>query len=77
LYASLGLELHMRALEDLCRVARQVRVFPLVQLDGQRSPYLMSSIDRLTSLGHSADIVVVPYEFQRGAKEMLRVVTRQ
>jgi hypothetical protein len=73
LYESLGLDFHVQSVVELCRVAREVRVFPLIQLDGRKSPYLTAVIEKLTSLGHSAEIVTVPYEFQRGASEILRV----
>jgi len=73
LYQSLGLDFHVRAVLELCRVAREVRVFPLLQLDGKKSTYLPVIIKTLRLLGYSAGIVPVPYEFQRGASEMLQV----
>jgi ubiquinone/menaquinone biosynthesis C-methylase UbiE len=76
LYGSLGLDFHVRSLKELCRVAREVRVFPLLQLDRQKSPYLSSVIEELTSQGHWLEIVTVPYEFQRGGNEMLRIMPR-
>ena len=70
----LGEEWHEQALLDLLRVAREVRVFPLVvQGTGESVPFLPGLVDRLREHGHRADVVDVPYEFQRGAHEMLRV----
>ena len=74
LYGSLGFDFHVRSVTELCRVAREVRVFPLLQLDRQKSPYLPSVIEKLTSMGHWLEIVSVPYEFQRGGNEMLRII---
>lgn len=73
LYDALGAEFHQQAIAELCRVAREVRIFPLVQLDGHRSPYLAATIERLQAAGWKAVAVETPYEFQRGACEMLRV----
>ncbi len=73
LYEPLGLDFHVHSVVELCRVAREVRVFPLIQLDGQISPYLSVVIEKLTSLKCFTEIAPVPYEFQRGAGEMLRV----
>lgn len=65
---------HEAALVELLRVAREVRVFPLVvQGTGDPVPFLPSVLDRLRDLGHRAEIVDVPYEFQRGAHRMLTV----
>ncbi len=40
LYGALGLEFHVKSIIELARVAAEVRIFPLVQLDGRKSPYL-------------------------------------
>lgn len=77
LYSSqLGEPLHHASLLELCRVAREVRVFPLLALGGSRSPYVDSSIALLSSQGLSVSIETVPYEFQRGGNEMLRIRQR-
>ena len=67
---------HDAALRELLRVAPQVRVFPLVvQATGDPVPFLPFLLDGLRRRGCRADVVDVPYEFQRGGSEML-VVTR-
>lgn len=75
LYSSqLGDEVHRAALRELCRVAGEVRVFPLIALSGEPSPFVDSCVRDLRAAGHQVSIETVPYEFQRGANEMLRVV---
>ena len=64
---------HVAALRELCRVAREVRVFPLLALGGQPSPHLGAARQALTADGWHSSIERVPYEFQRGGFEMLRV----
>lgn len=71
----LGEEFHRDSLRELCRVAREVRVFPLLALGGQRSPYVDRSVLDLRESGHDVSIERVPYEFQRGGNEMVRIRT--
>jgi SAM-dependent methyltransferase len=62
---------HVAAIEEMLRVAHEVRVFPLLTLDGARSPHVAAVRGRLRSKGFRSVIKPVPYEFQRGACEML------
>jgi len=74
LYSSqLGEAFHQAAIHELCRVAREVRIFPLVALGGQRSPYVLSAVQALQRAGRQVSIEKVPYEFQRGGDEMMRI----
>lgn len=62
---------HVAALRELCRVATEVRVFPLLDLNGQASPHLEPALSVLQREGYSATVQRVPYEFLKGANEML------
>ena len=64
---------HRVALRELCRVAAETRIFPLVALGGRRSPYVDDSVLQLRDAGYEVTIEKVPYEFQRGADEMMRI----
>lgn len=66
-------EFHHASLLELCRVAKEARVFPLLALGGTRSPYLEASVELLRTAGHNVSIQRVNDEFQRGACEMLRI----
>jgi len=68
-----SLQAHIESLQALCRMAKQVRVYPLLALDGQPSPHLSATISALEQSGLSAQLADVSYEFQRGAKQMLVV----
>jgi hypothetical protein len=63
---------HRRAILELCRLASEVRIFPLLALDGRPSPYLASIVN---DLSHCWEVTLetVPYEFQRGGNQMMRV----
>ena len=59
---------------ELCRVAREVRIFPLHTLANDLSPHLAPVMEALEQQGYRVKRVKVPYEFQKGATEMLQVV---
>jgi hypothetical protein len=71
----LGEAFHRQAFRELCRVAREIRVFPLLALGGLPSPYITSSVTELRDAGHDVSIENVPYEFQRGGNQMMRIRT--
>lgn len=62
---------HFAAVQELCRIARQVRIYPLVTLDNSPSPYLDSIMSSLTRNGLCCRIEQVSYQFQHGANAML------
>lgn len=67
---------HMQALAELCRVADEVRIFPLLELGSVRSRHVDRALAALSELGHEVEIRRVGYEIQRGGNEMLRIVPR-
>ena len=69
--AHLFAEFHLDALHEMLRVSQEVRVFPLLTLNGAPSPHLQFVIEQLVNHGFGAAIKRVPYEFQRGGNEML------
>jgi len=69
----LSREYHVLSIEELCRAAREVRVFPLLELGTRESRHLEGVLSALREAGFEAGIETVPYEFQRGGNEMLRV----
>ena len=71
----LGETFHNAAVLELCRVARDVRIFPLLALGSVKSPFLASTTATLRHAGCEVTIERVPYEFQRGGNEMMRIRT--
>lgn len=67
----LTMEFHSQSLQEMLRVANEVRVFPILKLDGQLSQYVNTIIMNLKEQGFFAEIKYVPYEFQRGGNQML------
>lgn len=64
---------HLEAIAELCRIAPDVRIFPLLELGSRRSRHLDDVVAALRSRGLQAGTVAVKYEFQKGANEMLRI----
>jgi hypothetical protein len=67
---------HHAAMSELCRVAHDVRVFPLLALGAGTSSYVEPVRERLRQAGHEVSIMDVPYEFQRGGNQMMKIVRR-
>jgi hypothetical protein len=70
----LPLGFHQQAIEAMCAVAREVRLFPLLTYNAEPSPIVEPLLERLAHAGYTVAIERVPYEFQRGGNSMLRVV---
>lgn len=64
---------HIAAIRELMRVAKEARIFPLVNLDGRPSSHLPVVMRELEGLGFAPVLADVPFEFQIGATKMLRV----
>jgi len=67
----LSAEFHLQALREMLRVDDEVRVFPVLTLEGEPSPHLGRITEHFAARGLSVEFRRVPYEFQRGGNEML------
>ena len=70
----LSLAFHRSAATEMCRVATEVRIYPLLNLDRAPSPHVEVVMAELQCHGYHVSIEEVPYEFQRGSKKMMRVM---
>lgn len=70
------LQLHIQSMKELCRVAAEVRVYPLISLDGTRSGHLPAVLESLAGDGRLVSIQEVGSQFRKGATEMLVVKNR-
>jgi len=64
---------HFDSIKELCRVASEARIFPLLELGAKCSRHIKRVISRLRESGFKVSIEKVPYEFQKGGNEMLKV----
>lgn len=72
--AQFNLDFHIKAVLELCRVAKEVRLFPLLDLSHQTSTHLKPVMQAVEQAGFKVIIEEVDYEFQVGAKQMLRII---
>jgi len=69
----LSLDFHVASIDELLRIAPEVRIFPLLKLDGQPSPYLDRVVEKLSNKEFEVQIQSVAYEFQKGGNQMLMI----
>jgi hypothetical protein len=69
----LSADFHIAAIEEMCRVATEARIFPLLKSYGGPSQHLEPVMDGLRERGYEAAIIEVPYEFQRSGNKMIAV----
>ncbi len=67
-------QFHIETLKELLRVTKEeIRIFPLVDLEGKRYEHLDKIKSYLTDNGCTVEEVKVPYEFQTNANSMLKI----
>jgi SAM-dependent methyltransferase len=69
----LSLDFHVASIHKLLRIAPEVRIFPVLKLDCEPSPYLELVRSELSNQGYSVQLQSVAYEFQKGGNQMLRI----
>lgn len=70
----LDYEYHIETLNELLRVTKEeVRIFPLVDLEGKKYNHLDELISYLTNNDYTVEEVEVAYEFQANANSMLTI----
>ena len=69
----LSLDFHLQSIQELCRVAREVRIFPLLDLARNKSVHIEPVGEHMQKLGYEVDICHVNYEFQRGGNHMMKI----
>ena len=72
MYTALGYDFHIAAISEMLRVCRQVRIFPLCDLDSNSSKMIDDVIGHF-SRSYEVKIVKTGYEFQKGADRLLTI----
>lgn len=71
----LDYQFHISTLNELLRVTKEeIRIFPLVDLEGKRYVHLEKLTNYLAYKEYTVEEVKVPYEFQEGANSMLKII---
>ena len=71
--AQLSWEFHYQTVTKLLQHTHELRIFPLLTLMLDRSPYLDRLCEYLEKIGYQTQIVPVEYELQPGGNEMLKI----
>ncbi|MGA0560793.1 SAM-dependent methyltransferase [Larkinella sp. VNQ87] len=69
--AHLSEAFHWQAVREMLRIADEVRIFPLVDLTNQLSPFVKTVSEDCRERGLKTDIIEVPYHFQKNGNQML------
>jgi hypothetical protein len=69
----LSLAFHQQAVDELCRVAHEVRIFPMLTYNAEPSPLVSPIIKHLQNARRPVSIEEVPYQFQRSGNMMMKV----
>ncbi|MBD2196292.1 MULTISPECIES: SAM-dependent methyltransferase [Calothrix] len=67
----LSLDFHLASIDSLLKISPEVRIFPLLKLNCEISPYLKPVIQRFSNQGFDVQVQPVAYEFQKGGNQML------
>jgi hypothetical protein len=70
LYQDLGIDFHIRAMAEMLRICKEIRVFPLCDLNGKKTQLVIDVINHFKRI-YDVKLLKTSYEFQKGANEML------
>lgn len=70
MYTALGYDFHIKAMDEMLRICKEIRIFPLVDLDSNPSEMITNVIEHYRAL-YEVEIQETDYEFQKGANKML------
>jgi len=73
--ANLSFAFHLESITEMLRVAKEVRIFPLLDLNVARSIYVDEVINKFQSMAYHVEELKVNYEFQKGGNTMLKIIT--
>lgn len=70
-------EFHLKIIKELARVAKEVRIFPLLDSNNKPSSFLGPVLLGLQQENYGAEVKEVPYHLQPSGNAMLRVWSQQ
>ncbi len=70
MYTSLGYEFHISAITEMLRVCKEIRIFPIVDLDANKTSLFTDVISYFEN-NYNIEIVETNYEFQKGENKLL------
>ncbi len=70
MYTVLGYEFHIHSMTEMLRVCKEIRIFPIVDLDANKTD-LISKVINYFDKRYDVEIRKTQYEFQKGDNNML------
>lgn len=72
LYHILGYDFHIASINEMLRLCKEIRIFPIVALDGKKSELTNKVIEHFAG-DYVVEIISTDYEFQKGGTLMLSI----
>lgn len=72
----LSLDFHVKAVDEMLRVASEVRIFPLLDLSTEKSHHVKQIMKLFKEKEMHVSIETVDYEFQKGGNQLMRIKHR-
>lgn len=72
MYTVLGYDFHIASMTEMLRVCKEIRIFPIVDLDANKTGLIQNVIDHFRK-DYRVEIVKTKYEFQKGENKLLIV----
>jgi len=69
----LSLEFHRKAINEMGRIGREIRIFPIVDMTANRSPHLDGVLQMVMQNGWSYREIEVDYEFLKNGNQMVQI----
>ncbi len=70
MYTALGYDFRIRSITEMLRVCKEVRIFPVVDLDARKTN-LEEAVMRYFAQSYAVELRKTEYEFQKGDNKML------
>lgn len=72
MYTSLGYDFHIKSMNEMLRLCKEIRIFPIVDLDAKESELANKVIEYFDN-DYSVKVISTSYEFQKGGNLMLSI----
>ena len=70
MYTALGYDFHIQAMTEMLRICKEIRIFPIVDLDANKTDLIENVIDYFQK-HYDVEIRKTQYEFQKGDNKLL------
>lgn len=70
MYTDLGYDFHIKAISEMLRVCREIRIFPVCDLDGSKTE-LIDNVKNYFSKDYDVKLLKTEYEFLKDGNKMM------